>query len=62
LQAAETEPSPELLKDLDDETLLSLYQEIVKSQLTADVIREKIAKMSPEEQDVIIRIIRRCFA
>ena len=48
-EQAGTDPDPAMLADLDDDTLLTLYTEIVKSQLTADVLREKIANMSEEE-------------
>ncbi len=48
-EQAGTEPDPAMLADLDDDTLLTLYTEMMQSQLTADALREKIAGMSEEE-------------
>ena len=48
-EQAGTDPDPAMLAELDDDTLLKLYTEMMQSQLTADALREKIAGMSEEE-------------
>ena len=52
-EQAGTDPNPALLEGLDDDTLLTLYQGIMESQITADAIRAKIAGMSEDEVNAL---------
>ncbi|MBQ3940797.1 MAG: ABC transporter ATP-binding protein/permease [Oscillospiraceae bacterium] len=52
-QQMNTQPDPKLLDALTDDQLLEIYKGIVQSQLTADAIRENIAKMSDDELNAL---------
>ncbi|MCQ2418030.1 MAG: ABC transporter ATP-binding protein/permease [Oscillospiraceae bacterium] len=49
----ESKMDPKMLKELDDDTLLQMYSEIMASQITADAIRQKIADMNDDELNAL---------
>ena len=52
-QSAGVQPDAKLLDAVTDEQLLEIYRGIVQSQLTADAVRENIAKMSDDELNAL---------
>ena len=52
-QTQGVQPDPALLQAVTDEQLLEIYKGIVQSQLTADAIRQNIAKMSDDELNAL---------
>ncbi|MBQ5335229.1 MAG: ABC transporter ATP-binding protein/permease [Oscillospiraceae bacterium] len=52
-QTQGVQPDPALLQAVTDEQLLEIYKGIVQSQITADVIRENISKMSDDELNAL---------